>query len=252
MNIHARLPALILFAIIFAVGFGIVRMIFDRHDPIGLSAIIVSLVLAWVYKRLATSRHSYVSKVMGIPQSKWPIELASAASDSFEVFPGRPKGYAGYTDATAMTVDINDDLAARQPTEQYALLGFGNGFLKEIRGRLSDCEDQGLTHFRVIDVAQEHKEAIGWLAYLQRSGTDNAGPSTENLHSVIQAFSTDMSSKGPITMKFRDKMHNKQSESPTVIGTSPEMLKEWTDIYQAAFVEGQRQALRAVISAKPI
>ena len=228
------------------------RMIFVRHDPIGLSAIIVSLVLAWVYKRLATSRDPYVSKVMGIPQSKWPIELASAASDSFEVFPGRPEGYVGYTDYTAMSVDINDDLAARQPTEQYALLGFGNGFLKEIRNRLADCEDQGRTHFRVIDAAQKYKESIGWLAYLQRSGTDNAGPSTENLHSVIQSLSKDIGSKGPITMKFWDKVHNKQSESPTVSGTSPEMLEEWTDVYQAAFVEGQRQALRAVIAAKPI
>lgn len=252
MNIHARLPALILFAIIFACGFGIVRMTFVRHDPIGPSAIIVALVLVEVYKRLATSRQPYVGRVMGIPQSKWPIDLASAASDSFEVFPGRPEGYVGYTDYTAMSVDVNDDLAARQPTEQYALLGFGNGFLKGIRNRLADGEDHGRIHFRLIDASRKYKESIGWLAYLQRSGTDNAGPSTENLHSVIQSVSADIGSKGPITMKFWDKVHNKQSESLDASGTSPEMLEEWSEIYQAAFVEGQRQALRAVIAAKPI
>jgi hypothetical protein len=247
MNIRARLPALILFAIILSGGFGIVRMTFVRHDLIGMSAIIVALVLTGVFKRLATSKHPYAGRAMGLTQSKWPINLASAASDSFEVFPGRPEGYAGYTDYTAMSVDVNDDLATRQPAEQYALLGFGNGFLKGIRERLADGEGYGRSHFHVIDAARKYKESIGWLAYLQRSGTDNSGPSTENLHSVIQCLSTVVGSKGPITMKFWDKVHNKQSESLQASGTSPKMLEEWTDIYQAAFVDGQRQALSAAL-----
>ena len=189
---------------------------------------------------------------MGNPQSKWPIALASVARDSFEVFPGRPEGYVGYTDYTAMSVDVNDDLATRQPAQQYALLGFGNGFLQGVRSRLPDVEGSYRTHFRIIDASQKYKEMIGWLTYLQRSGTDNAGPSTENLHSVIQSVASAVGSKGPITMKFWDKVHNKQSENLDASGTSPEMLREWTEIYHTAFVEGQRQARDAAVLTKPI
>lgn len=252
MNTPARLPALILFAIIIIGGFGIARMTFVRHDPIGLSAIILALVLAWVFKRLATSRSTFVGRAVGISQSKWPIRLATAASDTFEVFPGRPEGYVGYTDYVAMSFDVNDDLAERQPAEQYALLGFGNGFLEGIRNRLDDGDDEGRVRYRVMDASQKCKGALGWLAYLQRSGTDNAGPSTENLHSVIQSVSTAIGSKGPITMEFWDKSHNNKTESLDASGTTPEMLEEWTNAYQTAFVEGHRQALGAVIVAKPI
>lgn len=69
-------------------------------------------------------------------------------------------------------------------------------FLKEIRNRLSDGEVNDRVQFRVRDATQKHKEWIGWLAYLQKSGTDNAGPSTENLHSVIQTVSTNVQSNG--------------------------------------------------------
>lgn len=246
MHIGARLPALILFAIILFGGFGIVRMIFVRHDPVGISAIIVALVLVAIFERVATSRHPLANRAMGVPASKWPINLATAASDSFEFFPGRPEGYVGYTDYTAMSVDVNDDLAARRPAEQYALLGFGNGFLQSIRDRIVDVGDRRVD-FRVINASAPCQESIGWLAYLQRSGTDNAGPSTENLHSVIQSVSKDVGSKGPITMTFWNKVHNKQSESPDTSGTSLAMLDDWMSIYQAAVAEGQQQAIEAVI-----
>jgi hypothetical protein len=252
MNTRPRLPAVILFAIILSGGFGVARMTFYRHDLIGMSTIIVALALTVVYKRLATSRHPHVRIAMGNPQSKWPIALASVASDSFEIFPGRPEGYVGYTDYTAMSVDVNDDLATRQPAQQYALLGFGNGFLQGVRSRLPDVEGSCRTHFHIIDGSQQYKELIGWLTYLQRSGTDNAGPSTENLHSVIQSVASAVGAKGPITMKFWDKVHKKQSESLDASGTSREMLREWTEIYDTAFVEGQRQARDAAVVTKPI
>lgn len=104
----------------------------------------------------------------------------------------------------------------------------------------------------VIDASQQYRESIGWLTYLQRSGTDNAAPSTENLHSVIQSVASAVCSKGPITMKFWDRVHNKQGESLDASGASPEMLKEWTDIYETAFIEGQRQARDAAVITKPI
>ena len=53
-------------------------------------------------------------------------------------------------------------------------------------------------------------------------------------------------------MKFWDKVHNKQGESLDASGASPEMLKEWTDIYETAFIEGQRQARDAAVITKPI
>ncbi|MCI4589780.1 hypothetical protein MOK15_06705 [Sphingobium sp. BYY-5] len=141
MNIQPRLPALILFAIILSGGFGIVRMALFRHDFLGLLTVIVALALTAVYKRLATSKRPDVRSAMGNPQSKWPIQLASAASDSFEIFLGRPEGYVGYTDYTAMSVDVNDDLAAREPAQQYLLLGFGSGFLQEVWNRLPEAGD---------------------------------------------------------------------------------------------------------------
>lgn len=218
-----------------------------RHDLLGLSSIIVALALTAVYKRLATSKRPDFRRAMGNPQSKWPIQLASAATDSFEIFLGRPEGYIGYTDYTAMSVDVNDDLAAREPAQQYALLGFGTGFLQEVWNRLPEVEGSGRILFRVFDASQRHTESIGWLAYLQRSGTDNAPPSTENLRSVVRSVASAVVSKGPITMKFWDKVHNKRSESLDASGASPEMLKEWTSIYETAFVEGQQQARGAAV-----
>jgi hypothetical protein len=247
MNLNAKIPAFFLFTIIFAGGFGIVRMIFVDHNLIGLTTIILALVLAWVYMRMAILDRPSVGRIMGTQKSKWPIQLAAAASENLDIFPGRPEGYAGYTDYTAMSVDVNDDLSARQPIEQYTLLGFGNGFLTGVRGRLAAGQGDGRISFRVINASQKDKESIGWLSYLQRSGTDNAGPSTENLHSVVEAISADINSKGPITLKFWDKVHNKQSENLDLSGTTSDKLRGWTNVYQTEFLVGQRRALEATI-----
>lgn len=248
MSSHPKLPTLILFAIILFGGFGIARMVLVRHDPIGISAIILALVLVGAFKRLSTSKHPYIGNAMGIPQSKWPIQLKSAACERFEIFPGRPEGYAGYTDHTAMSVDVNDDLATRAPADQYALLGFGNGFLQGIQNRLAEGDGHSRTSFRLANTSQKYRESIGWLAYLQRSGTDNAGPSTENLYSVIQSVSKAALLNGPITMKFWDKTHNKKNESLESSGTSTKMLEEWIIIYEEAFHQGQQQATVAIVA----
>jgi hypothetical protein len=251
MKLRQRLSELILFAIIFLGGFAIVRMVLFQPDPIGVATIIVTLVLVGFYRRLSTSGSPWALDDMGTQRSPWPINLASVASDRFEIFPGRPEGYAGYTDYTIMSVYVNDDLAARQPTEQYALLGFGNGFLEGLRSKPARVDDQRRTQFHVVDASQKYKEHLGWLAYLQTSGTDNAGPSTENLHSVVRFVSEDIRSMGPRTMNYWDKVHNKKSESLDSSNTTPDMLKSWTDIYQEAFLEGQRQAQDATIVSVP-
>ena len=188
---------------------------------------------------------------MGEAKSKWPVRLPVNAGDSFRVFPGRPEGYSGYTDYTAMSVDVNDDLAARQPSEQFALLGFGSGFLEGVQSRIADGSFQQKISFRVENTSPKQREFLGWLAYLQISGTDNAGPSTENLSSVVWSVAKDISASGPLTMGFWDKAHNKKSESLAASGTSLDVLEELTGIYQREFREGQQLALNATITAEP-
>lgn len=250
MNIRSRIPRFLFFTSIFTAEFGMAWTIFVRPDFIGLSAITVPFIVYWIAKRFNIGKYAHAGRTSDIQKSKWPVELASVASDSFEAFSFCPPlSYVGYTEYFAMSGDINDDLEARLPAEQYALLGFGNGFLQKIRNRFAEHQDCSQIQFHVINASQHCKELIGWLGYLQMSGRDNAGPSTGNLHNVIQANSKDICSRGPIIMKFLDKYHNGQSEPPYGSAFSSETLKEWKDIYEAAFAEGQRQGLRAVIVA---
>lgn len=247
MAIRAGTRALFFLAIALSSGLGLGRITIVGADVAGLSVIGVALVLMGVYGRLAASRPADRPRPGEIPHSNWPIHLASVATDRFEVFSDRPEGYVGYTDYTAMSVDVNDDLVAREPREQYALLGFGNGFLTGIRSKLVDGESRGQVRFHVVNASSKDKEAIGWLAYLQQSGTDNAGPSTENLHSVIQAYSNRIVSNGPTVVKFWDNAPRNQNESPDDSDVSSELPEEWTHIYQVAFEAGRRTASVALI-----
>lgn len=248
---RALLPHLILFAIIISGGFGILRVAFSRHDTVGLLAIVASLVLTSAFARLARSRHPLIRRAMGEAKSKWPVRLPLNACDSFRVFPGRPEGYSSYTDYTAMSVDVNDDLAARQPFEQFALLGFGSGFLEGVQRRIAEGSSAQKVRFRVENASPKQREFLGWLAYLQMSGRDNAGPSTENLGSVVWVVAKEICATGPLTMGFWDKAHNKKNESLEASGTSLDMLEELTGIYQREFREGQQLAINASMTAEP-
>lgn len=177
---------------------------------------------------------------------KWPIQLSAHTSDAFQIYPGKPEGYAGYTDHTAMSVDVNDDLMARPPMEQYALLGSGDGFLQGIESRLAEESQMPCHAFRLPNASTWERQFIGWLSYLQKSGTDNAGPSTENLRSVIRSTATKVCENGPITMGFWDKIHNKRTESVDMSGISLELLNELTDEYRKRFSEGEHAAKMAL------
>lgn len=240
MSIRSILPNLLIFAIIIVGGFGILRVVLIRHDPVGLLSIITSLVLFEAFRRLMLARSPKLRKVLAAPKS--PIRLSAHASDTFQIYPGRPEGYTGYTDYTKMSVVVNDDLMARPPMEQYALLGSGIGFLQGIESRLAEGTQMPFRTFRLPNASVWERQFIGWLSYLQKFGTDNAGPSTENLRSVIRSTATEVYKNGPITMDFWDKIHNKKTESLDMSGTSLEVLNELTDEYRKRISEGEHAA----------
>ena len=244
MSVRPILPNLLIFAIIILCGFGIVRVALIRHDPVGLLSIIAAFALVEVFRRLMLARSPKIRQFVEAP--KWPIQLSAHASDAFQIYPGKPEGYAGYTDYTAMSVDVNDDLMARPPMEQYALLGSGDGFLQGIESRLAEGTQMPCHAFRLPNASSWERQFIGWLSYLQKSGTDNAGPSTENLRSVIQSTATKVCENGPITMGFWDKIHNKKTESVDMSGTSLEVLSELTEEYRQRFSEGEHAAKMAL------
>lgn len=255
MSIRHFLPNLLACAIIFLGGFlfsdfllhgfRIFRMALIRRDPFEILAIFVSIVLIVGFLRIINGR---ISKIRQEP-SKWPIQLAEHVSDVFQVYPGSPKGYVRYTDFNAMSMSINDDLMARSPTEQYALLGFSNGFLHGIETRLAELDQTPCNAFRVVNELAWERQFIGWLSRLQKLGTDNAGPSTEILHSVIRLTAANVCENGPITMGFWDKVRNKRTESVEVSGTSSELLTELIGKYQTKFREGGRASSIALPAA---
>lgn len=244
MSIRPILPSLLICAIVILGGFGILRVALIRHDPIGLLSILASFVVFEVFRRLMLTRNPKIRRFVEAP--KWPIQLSAHESDILQIYPGKPEGYAGYTDYTAMSVDVNDDLMARSPMEQYSLLGSGNGFLLGIEGRLAEGSQMPCNAFRVVNASAWERQFIGWLSYLQKSGIDNAGPSTENLRSVIRSNAAKICENGPVTMGFWDKVHNKKTESVDVSGTSLELLNELTDEYRKKFNEGKHTARMAL------
>lgn len=240
-----NLSTVFLIAIIGAGGFGIVRVLLARHDPVGMASISIALLVGFVYSRLMISGHPYAARVRGSMRTKAPVELSSVARDTFPIFPGRPEGYVGYTDYTAMCVEVNDDLIARAPAEQFALLGFGSGFLQGLRDKFGDELDRHRSAIRMAAASDRQREAIGWLAHLQEKGVDNAGPSTENLHGVIRTVANSVLVEGPITMRFWDKVNSKTKESLTLSRTSSEDLRAWAKVHQEMFLEGRRTVLES-------
>lgn len=240
MKTYEKRSLLLLFAIIILGGIGIIRTIAIKPDPIGLIAIVGALLLAWLYMRMSVVPVAGGGFGYGTSKSQWPINLAFVASDQFEFFPGRAEGYAGYTDYTAMSVDVNDDLAARPPADQYALTGFGNGFLEGLFSRISEIDSNNRLQFCASDTIDKNREMIGWLAFLQASGIDNAGPSTENLQSVLQSVATKLRTGGPITTPYWSSAAAGQNEDSAADGVDAEMLKAWVGIYDEQLLVGLR------------
>lgn len=175
--------------------------------------------------------------------------LSDSASDCFTFFPLILSGYRGYTDYNAMNSDMNNDLLGRSADQQYLLAGFARGFLDGIHDRMSDDRRTRKHTIRAIWASVAEREYIGWLARLQRIGTDNAGSSTANLYLVVRVITGEILKNGPISIESWTKVRYKTDESPENSGTSPEALAKLTDIYRQAHEHGKRVASSAVISA---
>lgn len=236
-------------AVLVVSAFGFARVLHMRFGPAGLAVLAgaIALLLVWRWRTVALSGYPRLRRFGGGKASKWPVPLARHAADGFAFHPGHPEGYAGYTDRTAMNVDVNDDLAAREPDDQFAMLGFACGFLDGIEEKVAGAaRPSGRIVFRFPAAERHDRELLGWLGYLQLSGTDNAGPSTANLHSVIRATSAQVCADGPLMMNFWFKVHEGKQESLQHSRTTPAMLDAWRAIHQAAREAGQQLARMAV------
>lgn len=121
---------------------------------------------------------------------------AADATARFDVHPGRPEGYAGFTDHHAMRATLNGDLIARSPEAQFALVGLGVGLLDDLLPRLRDRTMPTTVAFG--DIPDSGAAAVRWLGVMQATGTDTAAPSTLNLHAALQESSVQLCTTGPI------------------------------------------------------
>jgi hypothetical protein len=176
-----------------------------------------------------------------------PLALSSLATGEIKYYPGVPGGYVGYTDYTAMNVELNDGLIGRPADEQFMLVGFGHGFSTVMLERVATDELSGKCAFRIAAASEEDMQCLGWLALMQDRGTDNAPPSTRNLQRVISKVSRELAEGGPITMKFWHKVHSKRSETLQASGTSPAELDSLRQTLDLQRLRGARLALEAAL-----
>lgn len=108
-----------------------------------------------------------------------------------------------------MRCDLNDWLLEEPDERQYWLVGFGVGFTEAVmtlcRGY---CNDQASCTVKISGASGDIRASIDWLGRLQVSGTDNAGPSTGNLHDALQAAYQHMSTAGPVKSKYWNEGRN--------------------------------------------
>ena len=242
----SKLSRLTLYAAIVIVGFGIERILSGPKVPARLQWIVVSFALFATLRATVPSSRPvrYISYIAAKGQK--PVSLRGEATSTFDFFPGAPTGYAGHTDFTAMRVTINDDLATRSAREQFALLGFGNGFVSEILRRVDEERLEERRQFSIEINELGTRQRVGWLAHLQRAGIDNGGPSTKMLHVGLSSVCREVMEQGPITLLFWDKVHNNRIESLDRSRTTPAMLRNYAKLYEAAFAEGRDWAAGAL------
>lgn len=238
MSLPAK-STLFLYLIIAFGGFGILRAIIHPHDSLSFISILASFVCAGIF--LHTSREKPV-RISADAPVKRVISLSRFAADTFTFFPGMTAGYAGYTDYNMMRARLNDDLLLRPPEDQFALLGFGIGFLDTLKARIT-AED--IIIVRCDEVSTSEAQFVGWLAFIQEVGTDNDGPSTKNLHGAIQEYATQVYDRGPIMMDYWRKVHDRLEES---LGTS-DIGSSLMDELRSAFLVEQKRGERIAKNA---
>lgn len=176
-----------------------------------------------------------------------PRPLSALNSCEFTYCPGIPEGYVGYTDYTAMNVVLNDDLVGRIADEQFMLIGFGVGFSAAILERVAREGLSNRSTFRLKAASESDMHCVGWLSFMQKKGTDNAPPSTENLQRVIAKVSKDLAASGPTTMKFWHKFHSREVETLERSETSPDRLNLFLAQLEQAKLRGARLAVEATL-----
>ncbi len=240
------MPSLFLYLIVGFGGFGIFRVIIRPHDSVGLIAILASFVCLTIFRR--ASRKAPARSSHNAPFKK-PISLKRVASNTFTFFPGVASGYAGYTDYNAMRARLNDDLMLRPPKDQFALLGFGIGFLSALGARITAEE---MLDVQCDGASESEAQLLGWLAYIQDVGTDNADPSTRNLRDAIQSFATQVNEKGPVTMDYWRKVHDGLDESLDTSGIANGLMDELRSTFSIEYKNAERFIMNADITERQL
>ncbi|MDO7837496.1 hypothetical protein Q4610_20860 [Sphingobium sp. HBC34] len=180
-----------------------------------------------------------------IADKRWAITPMSI----FQHHPGRGVGYAGYTDHAAMGYEVNDSLLWQSPEMQFELVGFAKGFLEGILSR--DGLNGG--QFQIIDATSADRDALGWLALMQRKGTDNAAPSTDNLATIITLVARELNGAGPLRIPYWEKFQsraygNPRKESRRRSRTSIAKQEQLLSRYERRRKEGYRLARSAIVA----
>lgn len=179
-----------------------------------------------------------------IADNRWAITPTSI----FQHCPGRGVGYAGYTDHHAMGYEVNDSLLWRSPEMQFELVGFAKGFLDGVSSR-NDPEGK---QFQIIDATSADRDALGWMALMQRKGIDNAAPSTDNLATIITLVARDINAAGPLRIPYWEKFQsraygNPRMESRRRSRTSNAKQEQLLSRYERRRKEGYGLAKSAII-----
>lgn len=179
------------------------------------------------------------------------LDADPGASREITYFAGSPSGYAGYTDRFAVEVELHKGLLVRPAADQFALVGFSQGFSQMM---LERAAKEGLAHktvFRITAASAEDEQFIGWLGFIQRKGTDNAPPSTANLASALLRFSREISETGPLTLSFQERFLEHRHQTLEASQTAPTDLTVLNKLLVAGRERGERVAGEATVAAWP-
>lgn len=177
----------------------------DRTGWIMTISLIVVLSLLALLKKPLTG---YLSRKNGVQTAaqRWAVTPTSY----FQHYPGHGQGYSGYTDHAAMGYEVNDSLLQQSPETQFALAGFALGFLEGI----ADRDGIGGKRVQILSPTMLDQHALGWLGLMQSKGIDNAPPSTQNLHTIINLIGRELRESGPVCIPYWEKWQSRNYGNP--------------------------------------
>jgi hypothetical protein len=209
-----------------------------------LGLILLGVALAATYRGSRQSNRPAAPPIREKRQILSTVPTLSPTGD-FRYYPGAPKGYAGYTDHVAMKHTLNAALLDLPPDLQFPLIGFARGFLVGILARAGEGEEGRQLLFRTAFPSDEDRKRLEWIAHMQESGTDNAGPSTHNMSDALYSVVQDLRSTGPYRHGYWDKALDGAKESLTDSGISHERLTELVEMMEREQKHGEQLAAGA-------